>query len=90
VPSGIAIWVYRQTSQEVCPWNEKFARYASYESPFQSRAALAGRDARTLARELLAMTQEALEHDEPLVRDHARWALGRIHREGESALNGVY
>jgi len=45
-------------SQEVCPWNQRFARYASYESPFQPRAAIAGKDARTLARELLAMTQD--------------------------------
>ena len=44
--------------QEVCPWNQRFARYASYESPFQPRAAIAGKDARTLARELLAMTQD--------------------------------
>jgi epoxyqueuosine reductase len=36
----------------------RFARYASDESPFQPRAAIAGKDARTLARELLAMTQE--------------------------------
>jgi epoxyqueuosine reductase len=42
----------------VCPWNQRFARYAPYGSPFQPRAAIAGKDARTLARELLAMTQE--------------------------------
>ena len=44
--------------QEVCPWNVRFAHSAAYESPFQPRAAIAGKDARTLARELLAMTQE--------------------------------
>jgi epoxyqueuosine reductase len=44
--------------QEVCPWNERFATALAKDSPFQPRAALAGRDARTLARELLAMTQE--------------------------------
>jgi epoxyqueuosine reductase len=93
----------------------RFARYAPYESPFQPRAAIAGKDARTLARDLLAMTQEqfsaafknspmkraklrglkrnaavvlgnvgdALDADvltraldaEPLVREHAAWAL---------------
>ena len=44
--------------QEVCPWNVTFARYAPYKSPFQPRAAIAGKDARTLARELLATTQD--------------------------------
>ena len=44
--------------QEVCPWNERFATALAADSPFQPRAAIAGRDARTLARELLAMTQE--------------------------------
>jgi epoxyqueuosine reductase len=43
--------------QEVCPWNVKFA--SSNKVPeFAPRAVLAGKDARTLARELLAMTQE--------------------------------
>ena len=32
--------------------------HVPHESPFQPRAAIAGKDARTLARELLAMTQE--------------------------------
>jgi epoxyqueuosine reductase len=44
--------------QEVCPWNERFATALAADSPFRPRAAIAGRDARTLARELLAMTQE--------------------------------
>jgi epoxyqueuosine reductase QueG len=42
----------------VCPWNVRFARYAAYESPMQPRAAIAGKDARELARELLVTTQE--------------------------------
>jgi epoxyqueuosine reductase len=104
--------------QEVCPWNEKFARELPAESPFATREAIAGRDARTLARELLGMTQEefsrafskspmkraklrglkrnaavvlgnvgdpededvltrALDDDEPLVHEHAAWALVR-------------
>jgi epoxyqueuosine reductase len=41
----------------VCPWNAGFARELPEDSPFQPRAAIAGRDAQTLARELLAMTQ---------------------------------
>jgi len=106
--------------QEVCPWNEKFATALPAASPFALRAALGGKDARTLARELLDMTQEeftrafkgspmkraklrglkrnaavtlgnagtsddvdvltrALDDPEPLVREHAAWALQRAH-----------
>jgi epoxyqueuosine reductase len=102
----------------VCPWNRSFAS-ALKEPAFAAREAIAGRDARTLARELLAMTQEefsrafkgspmkraklrglkrnaavvlgnvgtaddvdaltrALDDDEPLVREHAAWALARL------------
>ena len=43
--------------QEVCPWNEKFAQPLREEA-FRPRAAIAGKDARTLARELLAMSNE--------------------------------
>lgn len=43
---------------EVCPWNVRFARALPDASPFAPRQALAGRDARQLARELLAMSQE--------------------------------
>jgi epoxyqueuosine reductase len=58
VASGIAIWVYRHSSQEVCPWNVRFARELPADSPFKPREALAGKDARPLARELLQMTRE--------------------------------
>ena len=44
--------------QDVCPWNQRFARALPDESPYLPREALAGRDARGLARELLAMSQE--------------------------------
>jgi epoxyqueuosine reductase len=105
--------------QDVCPWNEKFATALADDSPFRARAALGGKDARTLARELLAMSQEqfsaafkgspmkraklrglkrnaaialgnvgraedatvlrqAMEDHEPLVREHAAWALERL------------
>ena len=43
--------------QEVCPWNVSFARELK-EPAFAPRGAVDGRDARTLARELMAMTQE--------------------------------
>jgi len=44
--------------QEVCPWNVTFARDLPEESPYAPREALARKDARSLARELLEMTQE--------------------------------
>jgi len=44
--------------QEVCPWNESFARELR-EPAFRARDVIAGRDARTLAREMLAMDEEA-------------------------------
>jgi epoxyqueuosine reductase len=107
--------------QEVCPWNEKFATALPAVSPFAPREALGGKDARTLARDFLSMTQEefsrafkgspmkraklrglkrnaavtlgntgtledvpvleqALDDPEPLVREHAAWALARLHR----------
>jgi epoxyqueuosine reductase len=43
--------------QEVCPWNETFA-LPLREDAFRPRAAIAGKDARTLAVELLAMSDE--------------------------------
>lgn len=58
VASGIAKWVYRYMAQSVYPWNERFARGLPDDSPFAPREAVAGRDARTLAREVLGMTQE--------------------------------
>jgi epoxyqueuosine reductase len=105
--------------QDVCPWNGRFARGLADESPYAAREVLAGKDARTLAREVLAMDDErfraafrrspmkraklrglkrnaavvigntggpedvealrrALEDPEPLVREHAAWALARI------------
>jgi epoxyqueuosine reductase len=105
--------------QDVCPWNVRFARALPDDSPYAAREALGGRDARTLARELLGMTQaefsaafkgspmkraklrglkrnaavvlgnvgdasdvdvltRALDDEEPLVREHAAWALAQL------------
>jgi len=117
---GIGDRVYGcDVCQDVCPWNVRFARYAAFASPMQPRAAIAGKDARTLARELLTMSQEefsaafkgspmkraklrglkrnaavvlgnvgtaddidaltrALDDEEPLMREHAAWALARL------------
>ena len=57
IPSGISKRVCRQTSHDVCPWNVRFARELPDDAPYAPRPVLAGRDARTLARELLGMTQ---------------------------------
>lgn len=43
--------------QEVCPWNEKFA-LPLRERSFRPREVIAGKDARTLAHEILAMNDE--------------------------------
>ena len=51
----------RHTSQDVCPWNVRFATELK-EPAFAPREALGGPDARTLARELLGMTQEEFSH----------------------------
>ena len=104
--------------QTCCPWNISFARDLT-EPAFAPREAVAGKDARALARALLAMSSEefsrgfkgspmkraklrglqrnaavvlgnigdegdqsvlerALEHEEPLVRQHSAWALEQI------------
>ncbi len=55
--SSISKWVYRQSSQEVCPYNIKFAPELK-EQAFAPRLVIAGKDTRTLAREILAMSQE--------------------------------
>ena len=47
----------RYTSQEVCPWNEKFA-VPVREEAFRPRTAIAGKEAQTLARELLTMSDD--------------------------------
>jgi len=41
----------------VCPWNVKFAREVR-EPSFQPRAVIAGKDASTLATEILAMSED--------------------------------
>jgi epoxyqueuosine reductase len=45
--------------QDVCPWNVKFARALRPESPFRPREVVRDKDARSLAREILAMDQGA-------------------------------
>ena len=57
VASGRAIRVCGHISQEKCPWNVPFSHELT-EPAFQPRNFLASKDARTLARELLAINQE--------------------------------
>ena len=120
--SGIGDLIYGcDICQDVCPWNERFARPLLEQSPYATRGALGGRDARALARELLAMNDSefheafarspmkharlrglkrnaavvlgniGIEDDravletaaadpEPLVREHAEWALAHLGR----------
>ena len=56
VVNAISQWVNRHISQEVCPWNVKFARVLRVPE-FAARPVLALNDAREIARELLAMSQ---------------------------------
>ena len=104
--------------QDVCPWNRRFAAALPESSPYAARPAVAGKDARSLARDLLAMSEESFREafagspmkraklrglkrnaavllgnigdetdraalecvldNEPLVREHADWALEQI------------
>jgi epoxyqueuosine reductase len=104
--------------QSVCPWNVKFSQGLAEDSPFRAREFIAGKDAVTLARDILALDQEQfsaafrkspmkrakrrglqrnavvvlgnagtdndvplleamLQHDDPLLREHATWAVAR-------------
>jgi epoxyqueuosine reductase len=108
-------------SQSCCPWNVRSSQEPR-EPAFAPREALAGKDARTLARDILRMSPEefsrgfkgspmkraklrglkrnaavvlgnvgtmedvpvleqALDDPEPLVREHAAWALARVRHE---------
>ncbi len=58
VRSGISKRLYRHISQEVCPWNVKFSQELADDSPFRARPFLDGRDAVTLAPDMLALDQE--------------------------------
>ncbi len=44
--------------QSVCPWNVKFSQELAVDSPFRARRFIAGKDAVTLATDILALDQE--------------------------------
>lgn len=56
--SGISKRFSGHTSQDVCPWNVRFATELQ-EPAFAARALFAGADARSIAREILHMTPES-------------------------------
>ena len=43
----------------MCPWNVKFSQELAHDSPFAARKFLAGKDAVTLARDILELDQGA-------------------------------
>ncbi len=57
VASSNSIRLYRHSSQSCCPWNVKFGQ-AVKERAFETRAVIAGKDARTLAADILAMSED--------------------------------
>lgn len=42
----------------MCPWNVKFSQELADDSPFQAREFIAGKDALTLAQDILALDQK--------------------------------
>ena len=73
--------------QEVCPWNVKFAREVA-EPTFQPRAVLADKDARSLAEDLIAMSQE--EFSVAFKRSPMKRAkLAGLQRNARAALGSV-
>ena len=77
-------------SQDVCPWNIKFAKLLPDESPFAPREALGGKDARQLAREPLTLSQDefsAAFKSSPTrtcSREHAGWDAATAQRRVNS------
>ena len=51
--------VYRHIAQSVCRWNLKFSQELAEDSPFRAREFIAWKDAVTLARDILALDQDA-------------------------------
>ena len=60
VERGIPKRLYRHIAQNVCPWNGKFSVELAEDSPFRAREFVAGKDAATLATDILALDQGAV------------------------------
>ena len=61
VVSPISKRVYRPISQSCCPWDVKFSQELAEDSPFRAREFIAGKDAVTLATDILATDILALD-----------------------------
>ena len=59
VVGAISKRLNRHSSQSVCPWNLKFSVELADDSPFKAREFIAGKDAVTLATDILALDQAA-------------------------------
>ncbi len=58
--AGVGGMVYGcDVCQEVCPWNVKLSQELADDSPFRAREFIAGKNAVTLATDILALDQEA-------------------------------
>ena len=57
--NAISKRLYRPISQSVCPWNVKFSQELAEDLPFRAREFIAGKNAMTLATDILALDQEA-------------------------------
>ena len=76
VASWISKRLYRHISQDVCPWNPKFAVELAGDSAFRAREFIARKDALTLATDILALDQEqfsAAFRKSPMKRAGLRW-----------------
>ena len=59
VLSAISKRVYRHISQTCCPWDVKFSQELAEDSPFAARDFVRGKDAVTLATNIMALDQDA-------------------------------
>ena len=59
VLSAISTLVYRHISQSCCPKNVKFSQELAEDSPFAARDFVRGKDAVTLATNIIVLDQDA-------------------------------
>ena len=94
--AGVGEHIYGcDVCQEVCPWNVRFSHDLPHDSPFSTREILAGKSAKQLALELIAMPQDEFTvpfHKSPMKRAKLRGlkrnaavVLGNSHKDAESS-----